>query len=63
MSKQTASYVRCCRVTTDNDVIGFIHDTDRFYLGTESADFYDPIIRCPWCGILLDSNLPMDSEG
>lgn len=51
-------FVRCCGDTTVEDNIWFDEDEPCFrYAGND-----EPFIYCPWCGILLDTNLEM-SEG
>lgn len=57
MSKQ---FIKCCSVTCENNILYIDWHTEEFKL--VGLGIY-PITYCPWCRILLDSNLPMDSEG
>lgn len=53
-------YVRCCDYNREYDNIYFDDDPDSPCFREARGD--DPFQYCPWCGILLDTNLPM-TEG
>jgi hypothetical protein len=57
MSKQ---FVRCCDTTKQNDMIYFFEEKDATGFCYNADDVY--IEYCPWCGVLLDWNLPMTDE-
>jgi len=49
----STEYIRCCDVTKTNNAIR-LEDDNRFYL---EILIPDAIEYCPWCGVLLDTNL------
>ncbi len=54
---ETFSYVKCC--DRNHHRIYLVHQDNLFYLNCD--DGYDTCIEyCPWCGILLDTNLLED---
>lgn len=53
------NFVKCCQAACENNIVYIDWQTMEFKLvGLEK-----PITYCPWCRILLDLNLPMESEG
>ena len=53
-------FVRCCDYNTANDNIYFDDDPHSPCFREARGD--NPFEYCPWCGILLDTNLPMTDE-
>jgi hypothetical protein len=53
--------VKCC--DRNKDHIYWSTKDDRFYIDcfdmvyTKDDEDYEPIEYCPWCGVLLDTNL------
>ena len=54
------SFIQCCPVTCESEILYIDWLTEEFKL--VGLGVY-PIIYCPWCRVLLDTNLPMKSEG
>jgi hypothetical protein len=52
-------WVRCCQDTCEGNYIQINWDTYEFNMvGCDKNITY-----CPWCRVLLDTNLPTQSEG
>jgi hypothetical protein len=56
----TRQFVRCCDYNKADDNIYFDEHPDSLCFRDARGD--DPFEYCPWCGVLLDWNLPM-TEG
>lgn len=54
-------YVRCCEPNRAGDNIYFDDNPDSPCYRESSSD--DPFEYCPWCGVLLDWNLPTSPAG
>ena len=53
-------FVRCCGDTEKYDLIYYFDDVDAPGFCYNADDAY--IQYCPFCGVMLDTNLPMTDE-
>lgn len=58
MSDENYAYVKCCE--KNKQYIFITYDDNLFNLDNGNGVIPDNIEYCPWCGILLDTNLLED---